>query len=207
MRSKWLKVQYFGMNIKEEISLKILVINSSPRKGSNSTILSEIATLSAYEEGATVKTVDLSKMSIAPCTACDGCRAQKVNCVIKDDMRMLYEDVKEADGIIIATPVYWFSVPSFLKVFMDRLYGLYGDDDKFMKDKCVSLIMTHAEEEVELSGAHNVHKMMADSVNLCGGSIHTVLSYSCHNVGEIRENLKAIEEVRELGKSIANIKS
>lgn len=182
--------------------MKILIINGSPRKKGNSIYLSEKVAESVKANGAEVTTLNLCDMSIKPCIACDGCTKNKVNCVINDDMQGIYQHINEADGIIFATPVYWFSMSSFMKILWDRLYGLYGNKPKFLQGKKSSIIITHAESEAMTSGASNVYRSLADSIVFCGGEVCNVMNVSCYELGEVKNNAKAIEEAEELGKNI-----
>ncbi len=58
------------------------------------------------------------------CTACDACLETERFCVFEDDMQPLYRQFIEADLVVLASPVYWWSISAQLKVFIDRLYGL-----------------------------------------------------------------------------------
>jgi len=64
--------------------------------------------------------IDLCDLRITPCTACDACSLNGV-CVNDDDLPGLIDRMKEADGILLASPVYIDNVPGQVKVFFDRL--------------------------------------------------------------------------------------
>lgn len=101
--------------------IKILGINCSPRKNSNSAALLKHSFGAANEKlGGIVdgSVIDLRELEFSPCLACGVCGKRKDNneyipCVQKDDMGAVLEAMKEADGIIVATPVY-FGLPSDL---------------------------------------------------------------------------------------------
>ncbi len=101
----------------------VLGINASPRNYGNAYKLLRIALEGAKSVGSEVKLVNLYEYNIKPCIGCvsDDQKACRYPCVIDDDMRILYEEVLKADGMIIATPVYWFNVSGVLKNFIDRL--------------------------------------------------------------------------------------
>jgi multimeric flavodoxin WrbA len=84
---------------------KMVAFVGSPRKNANiSTIVAEIVR-GAKEAGAETKVYTLSDMNIKPCQGCFHCREVET-CAIKDDMQLVYEDIKEADAIVIGSPVY-----------------------------------------------------------------------------------------------------
>lgn len=118
---------------------KVLMISGSPRKGGNSEILLGQFEKGAREAGNEVEKVDLREKKIAPCMACYGCRGTKT-CVQKDDMGELLEKMVEADVLVLATPVYFYSMDGQLKTMIDRTLPRYTE----IADKDVYLIATAA---------------------------------------------------------------
>lgn len=104
--------------------MKILGICCSPRKNSNTQIMLQTTLDAAQEQGATVELVTLAGKTIAPCDACGTC-GKTGKCHIKDDMQDIYPKMAAADGIILASPVYFWSVSGQAKVFIDRTYALH----------------------------------------------------------------------------------
>ncbi|NMB79974.1 MAG: flavodoxin family protein [Methanomicrobiales archaeon] len=101
--------------------MKILAIHGSPRTTRSTTRqLTRYVLDGAEEAGAETELVDLCDLRITPCTACEGCAFNGI-CVYEDDMPVLVERMKEADGIIFASPVYIDNVSGQMKVFFDRL--------------------------------------------------------------------------------------
>ncbi|HJW76349.1 MAG TPA: flavodoxin family protein [Thermoleophilia bacterium] len=107
--------------------MKILAIGGSPRPRGNSNSLMRIAVESAVERGAAAEVFRVKKMNIQGCDACDGCKAKPdATCVVEDDMHQIYDRLKACDVLVLATPVYFYYVSSWLKAVIDRLYGLMG---------------------------------------------------------------------------------
>lgn len=101
--------------------MKILAINGSPRTVAGTTRrLVKMALDGAEEAGAETGIVDICDLQVTPCTACDGCTISG-RCVYEDDVQPLIEQMKEADGIIFASPVYIDNVSGQMKIFFDRL--------------------------------------------------------------------------------------
>jgi len=103
--------------------MKLLGIMGSPRKGGNTDILLDGALQEAQSNGFKVSKISLRSKKIAPCNGCLKC-TRSGKCVIKDDMEEIYEEMIESDGIIWATPVYFWSMSSHTKTLMDRTYAL-----------------------------------------------------------------------------------
>jgi multimeric flavodoxin WrbA len=99
--------------------VKVLAIVGSPRIGGNTEQLTQEALRVIGETGIDTELVQLADKSILPCTSCDACESEEF-CPLDDDLLPLYHRLKEAHGIILASPVYFGSATPQLKAFMDR---------------------------------------------------------------------------------------
>ncbi|MCX5776249.1 MAG: flavodoxin family protein [Candidatus Firestonebacteria bacterium] len=97
----------------------ILGINGSPRKGGNTDILLERALTGAKAAGAETQRINLGELRFSPCLSCENARKDGV-CKINDDMQKVSIAIAKADGIIIASPVYFGSVSAQIKMMIDR---------------------------------------------------------------------------------------
>ncbi|MDD1684842.1 MAG: flavodoxin family protein [Methanoregula sp.] len=101
--------------------MKILAIHGSPRTVRSTTRrLVQHVLEGAAEAGAETEMIDLCDLLITPCTACEACSLNGT-CVNDDDVPLLVDRMKEADGIVFASPVYIDNVSGQMKVFFDRL--------------------------------------------------------------------------------------
>jgi len=99
--------------------MKALGISGSPRPDGNSVLITNHALKAMAEEGIETELLSLAGLSILPCNACMACTKAE-RCVIEDDLMPIYEKMKEADGIIIATPVYFGSATALVKGLLER---------------------------------------------------------------------------------------
>jgi multimeric flavodoxin WrbA len=99
--------------------MKIIGIVGSPRIGGNTETITRVALDSAAQEGAAIELITLSGKDIQPC---DGCRVCKRTgtCHIDDDLPPILAKMLDADGIILATPVYYGSATPQIKALIDR---------------------------------------------------------------------------------------
>lgn len=105
--------------------LKILAVGGSPRAGGNSNSLLRTAVEAAVERGATAEYFYPSRMDVAGCLACDGCRrGPDAGCVQQDDMQQIYPALKACDVVVLASPVYFYALSSWAKAVLDRCYAL-----------------------------------------------------------------------------------
>ena len=122
--------------------MKVLAISSSPRKGGNSDVLCDEFLKGAREAGHKVQKIRLAEKKIAPCAACYGCAETHV-CVHKDDMAEVLEALIDADVIVLASPVYFYSVCAQMKTMIDRCLANYPA----IEEKRFYLIVTAADPQ------------------------------------------------------------
>jgi multimeric flavodoxin WrbA len=79
----------------------------------------------AASKGAEVKTIILNKLKITPCQHCDAC-LEKGNCKIQDDMQMVYQELEQADRIVLASPIQFMGVTAQMKAMIDRCQALWA---------------------------------------------------------------------------------
>ncbi len=100
--------------------MKAVGIVGSPRKNGNTEILTKHTLRAIEEEGLDTELIRLAGLDIRPCNACMVCRGDEERCPIDDDLFPLYLEMKEADAIILATPVYIGSATALIKALMER---------------------------------------------------------------------------------------
>lgn len=100
--------------------MKILVLNGSPRPtGSVSSLLRDVAD-AAEAGGAEVRWVDAYRQQVAPCSGCMRCRATGRCCLPEDDGHRVGQAIREADALVVGSPVHWANISSPLKALLDR---------------------------------------------------------------------------------------
>lgn len=99
--------------------MRVIGIVGSPRKGGNTEIITAHALNAIAEEGLETELVPLAGLNIKYCTACMAC-SNGEQCSIDDDLFPIYLKMKSADGIILASPVYYGSATALIKGLMER---------------------------------------------------------------------------------------
>ncbi len=99
--------------------MKVIAIVGSPRKKGNTEMLTNHALKAIAEEGLDTELFPLAGLDIRPCNACMVCTKEE-RCSIEDDLFPIYLKMKEADGIILASPVYYGSATAIIKALMER---------------------------------------------------------------------------------------
>lgn len=109
---------------------KVLIISTSLRPNTNSEILARKTELGAKEAGHEVEFVTLKDKVINFCKGCLAC--QKLGkCVINDDANKITLKMKDADVIVLATPVYYYEMSGQMKTLIDRANSLFATGKKF----------------------------------------------------------------------------
>jgi multimeric flavodoxin WrbA len=183
---------------------KILVVKGSPRKDGNSAALAEQVAAGAREAGAEVESYYLHGMNINPCDACDACQTDRFSgCIVDDDMQTLYPKLKTTDALVIASPVYWFTVSAQTKLFMDRCYALIDADGWIFRGKKIGIVMSFGDSDPFDSGAVNAFRTFQDGFNYVGAEIVGFVYGSASDPGEIRDNQQVMTKAYKLGRKLA----
>lgn len=103
---------------------KVCVLTGSPRKGGNTFIMAEAFIKAAEELGHEVKRFDTGMMNIKGCIGCETCYSNDYPCnsIRDDDFNAMAPDILEADVLVFAMPVYWYSFPAQFKAALDRMF-------------------------------------------------------------------------------------
>lgn len=101
------------------MKMKAIGISGSPRKNGNTEIITRHTLKAIEEEGLDTELISLAGLDIRPCTACMVC-SNRETCPIKDDLLPIYAKMKEADAIIISSPVYYGSATALIRGLMER---------------------------------------------------------------------------------------
>lgn len=182
---------------------KVIIVMGSPRKRGNSATLAHRVADGARDAKATVESFYLHKMDIKPCTACDVCREDTdLDCIIKDDMQDLYPKLRQTDALVIASPIYYFTVSAQTKLFMDRWYALGGPQGNALKGKRIGIILTYENVDPFRSGAVNAIRTFQDTFAYIGSHIVGIVYGRALKVGEIKNNRDVMEKAYTLGNQL-----
>jgi multimeric flavodoxin WrbA len=188
----------------ETTKRKILVLQSSPRKKGNCAALVKQAAAAASAEGAQVETISLQGLQIKPFTDCDQCKTTIGRyCSIEDDMQSIYPRLLEADALLIASPIYWFTYNAQLKLCIDRWYGLWKNRDNFLRNKPVGIILTYGDTDEVISGAINAIHTFKSMFAYLGAPIAAVVHGSVSDPGDAEKNPDLMQAAYDLGKQLA----
>lgn len=121
---------------------KVLVLSGSPRQGGNSDLLCDEFVKGARAAGHDVEKVFVRSQKIAYCNACYYCQSHPGECALKDDMAGILDKMQAADVLVLASPVYFYSIDAQMKALIDRCVARWTQ----MPNKEFYYIMTSAED-------------------------------------------------------------
>ena len=120
--------------------MNILGLSCSPRKEGNTVTLLGHVLDGAKREGAQTELFSVSGKDIKPCDSCRAC-TKTGECIVKDDMQLLYPKLIEADGIIFGTPVYFYGMTAQAKAIIDRTISM-NRPEKSLANKVGGVVVT-----------------------------------------------------------------
>ena len=172
----------------------MLIITASPRKNSNSTAASLYL---AKLTGLKYEIVDINRLKIHPCIACDKC-APSGKCVYHDDGEMLIKKVKKADMILAASPVYFTGVPAPLKAFIDRNQAVwnssYAKKTKNKKPRIIILTEGHKKSKYFIGAESEIRSLFAVN-NIKTTAVIKIKSMD--HEGAVLKNKRAMEKLQQ----------
>lgn len=177
------------------MSKKVVIISATPRRGGNSEILCAEFLRGATEAGQDAEIISLRDQAIGYCTACDACQRNGGRCVLPDDMAVLLEKLIAADVIVLATPVYFYTMNAQLKTVIDRCYARYTA----LSDKEFYFLVTAAVGQKDLL-ERTIESLRGFTACLSGARERGIVyGAGAWNVGDIRKS-PAMGQAYELGK-------
>ena len=104
--------------------MKIIAFHGSPRVDGNSHILLKEVLKAIDKSQHKIQLFRLNEMNIRPCQNCGGCEETGL-CVVKDDMGEVYDAIREADRVIVASPIFFFNLSAQTKIMIDRCQSFW----------------------------------------------------------------------------------
>jgi len=179
----------------------VVILLGSPRKNGNSATLAKQAEDGILSVGGTVETFYLNGMNIRPCQGCEHCRRRpEEGCAIRDDMQRIYPALKEAYAVLIASPIYMFSVTAQTKLFLDRCYAV----SQSFAGKRIGILLSYGDVDEFESGAVNAIFSLRDEYRYKKAKIVGIVHGSADAIGEIASNQRVMEDAFQLGKTLVD---
>lgn len=175
-------------------------LGSPRRQGNTATLLNTVIKGMESSGNSDIEAIFLNEKNIRPCQGCNACKKDGANgCVQKDDMQNIYSLIAKSDLIILASPIYWWSVTAQMKLMIDRIYGM----DFTCGRKKVVLLMTYG-GELPNSGPETTEALFREICEYIKADAVAVMGV-CTETVEVKDNKKALDEAFELGRRLAGL--
>ena len=183
--------------------MKVVAFNGSPRRNGNTAILIDHLFGALKKKGIECEQVYLTGRPIRGCTACMICRTQKTgNCSFDDDIiNPCIEKMKEADGIVIASPTYFANLTAETKALIDRAGYVSRGNGNFLKRKVGAAVVT-----LRRGGAMNVFNGINDffliNEMIVPGSNYWNMGLG-KEIGDVSSDSEGLKTMETLGENMA----
>jgi multimeric flavodoxin WrbA len=183
---------------------RVLIFKGSPREKGNSSTLADQVAQGAREAGAEVETFSLHKLNIQPCTGCDACQRAGGggHCNIDDDMQALYPKLTGADAIVLASPIYWFTLNAQTKLLIDRWYALESPEGSTLRGKEFALVLAYGDDDAFSSGGINAIHTFHDLCRYLRGNIAGIVHGTASGIGDAQKQPELMDRAYQLGKKV-----
>ena len=169
--------------------MNIVVFNGSPRRDGNTAAMVKAFCEGAQAAGHNVSVFEVAQMNFGGCRACEFCHgAGKGECVQQDDMQKIYPAVREADALVLASPIYYFTMSAQIQAALQRLYCI-GKPPKKM-----ALLLSSHSPNVYAATMKQAEDIQAYCEGECLG---VVTAY-----GDENKSAAKLAECRALGENI-----
>ena len=177
---------------------KVLILSGSPRKDGNSDLLCSEFMRGAQESGNEVQKIFVRSKKIVPCNACYYCRDHGGKCALNDDMSEILDAMQAADVIVMASPVYFYSIDAQMKIIIDRSLARWTN----IPNKEFYFIVTAADND-EAMMRRTIESFRGFTEDCLNGAKEKGILYGtgAWKVGEIQD-MPAMRQAYEMGKAV-----
>jgi multimeric flavodoxin WrbA len=191
---------------------RIVFVQGSPRKNGNTRAITAVVMASAKENGAEVTEIDAINLDFKEpgCVGCQKCQeSEAFLCAFNDEVAQRVATLPEYNVIVLATPIYWWSYPAQLKIFVDRMYSLSKISDpenpqSLLTGKTLALLATGGgpiEDNLEL--LESQWKKPADMLGTL--FLSCLFPNTPPEAGALTQDPSALEKAKEFGRSLASV--
>jgi multimeric flavodoxin WrbA len=180
--------------------MNTVILFGSPRKDGNTRQLVNTFAETMKKRGHDVRLLYLNDMNVRPCQGCLVCADEGI-CRINDDMKDIRKYMLESDLLVYATPTYWWSPSSQLKLVIDRSIAFFDKDyNSRIKGKKAVTLLTCADPSLDtFAPVLEIFKRTFDALSI--SYLGSVEASGCEEKGKV--NKKALDKTKKLAESVS----
>ncbi len=183
--------------------MKVVAINGSPRKKGNTAHAIQLVANELEKEGIEVEVIQVGSQAYTGCTACGACTKNKdEKCTLKgDDLNIAIQKIKEADGILLGSPVYFADINGTMKSFLDRAFYVASANGKLFRHKVgVSIVTVRRTGGTQALQTMNQYLQFSEMFMPSSNYWHILHG---NTPGEVLKDEEGVQIARVLGKNMA----
>lgn len=182
--------------------MKVIAINGSPRAEGNTYHGLKIVLETLEKEGISTEVIHVGNKNIRGCLGCGGCaKNQDEKCVIDDEVNEIIQRLKNADGIIIGSPVYYSSIAGTMKCFIDRAFYVASTNGGLFRHKVGASVVAARRSGEVATFDHLNHYFTIGEMFIASSRYWNVIHG--RTPGEALQDEEGIQAMRVLGKNMA----
>lgn len=192
--------------------MKVTAIIGSHRKNGNTAWLVNTALEECRKEGIQSELIFLSDYNIGGCRACERCR-QDQRCHMDDDMQKIYPHLEDSDGLILASPTYFYNITTHMKAFIERTYCylVFDPEDRHSwlsvndsRGTKYAAIIAVGEQHDEQFLGFTAEAMSKPLIDLNYRIVDVVKAINLFGIKDAQTDAKNLAKARLAGKRLAN---
>ncbi len=183
--------------------MKVIAINGSPKKNGNTFTALNIVADKLRESGIEVEIIQVGSMKMGGCIACNACIKSKNGCcpAYDDELGDIVQKVKDADGILLGSPVYYSGVAGGMKSFLDRFFMVCGVNGNPLRHKVGAAIAT-VRRSGGIPSVDELYKYLQYSEMVLPTSNYWTVIHG-NRPGEVLKDAEGIQIMQILGENMA----
>ena len=183
--------------------MKVIAINGSPKKDGNTYHALNMVGTELMAAGIDFEIIHIGHKAVHGCMACNNCfKNRDEKCSIKtDDLNDWIQKMKEADGIIIGSPVYYAGIPGTMKCFLDRVFYVAGSNGNLFRHKVGAAVVAVRRTGGSVTFDSLNHYLTYSEMILATSSYWNVIHGT--GPGEVENDAEGVQIMQTLGKNMA----
>ena len=185
------------------MTIKVIGIVGSPRKGFNTDTLVQAVLDGAKAAGAQTIKYNLNDLKFVGCQACRYCK-QNNECRIEDDAKKVIKEITSAQAVVFGSPIYFRQLTGQLVLFMDRMYSLMAPElGKLQWAGGTKALLVTSQGAPDPLMSETAANQFCNAMKFLGFKTVDPIVHTNGNTSIVKENLALIEKARENGKTLA----
>jgi len=173
--------------------MKVLILNGSPRKKGNTSLMIREFVKHLDHEKFTHETVFLHGMKIKTCNDCRTCKTGDLVCTVNDEMQAIYKKMDDSQLLIFASPIYWYSTTAQMKLLIDRLRPYYKNEK--LKGKKAILLLPAGSGAGDCDLTIQMFRRIFKTLQL---EYFGAVTAEAYDEGDVLKDEKAMQEIRDM---------